>query len=391
MGKKNIVIGIPSYNEETTILHVLSMASMGLQEFYPEYKSMIVVADGGSTDRTVRLAKSFRVNSNIEKKVVKAPRNKGKGATIKKIMQIAKKSNASMLGIIDSDLISIKPSWIDYLLRPIAFGLAEFTVSRYLRDKHDGGITKLLTYPMITMLWSEEIRQPMGGEVGMSSEVIDRCLEHPLFPDDFGIDTFLTTVALANDLKIQGGILDAKFHESTSKYIEPKKHLLGMFHQVTTTLFEMMIYYENEWQRRIPMSFHHAKKPRKLDKYKGPRPTPVSLDQEALWKAGNDIIEGKKRLLKEITGDYSEELKKTMEDMSHLDGDMWAETVIRAASAYKRSRDDKIIEVLGGVWLGRYATYAESTKKMNLNVAELDVHKQMLYFLNKRDLLMEIY
>jgi glycosyltransferase involved in cell wall biosynthesis len=391
MAKKNIVVGIPSFNEEATIVHVLSMVSMGLQTYYPEYKSMIVVADGGSTDRTIRLAKSFRMDSNIEKKVVRAKRNMGKGRTIKKIMQVSQRVDASMLAIVDSDLISIKPSWIDYLLRPIAFGLAEFTVSRYLRDKHDGGITKLLTYPMVTTLWGEEIRQPMGGEVGMSAELVKKCLDHPQFPDDFGIDTFLTTVALANEFKIHGGILDAKFHESTSKYIEPKKHLLGMFRQVTKTLFDLMIYYEKAWKRRKPLPFHEAKRPRKLDRYKGPRPTPVSLDVELLWNAGNEIIEGKKRLLKEITGEDYEELLGQMTGKSHLDGDTWAKTVIRSAAAYKKSKDDKIIEMLGGIWLGRYASFVESTRYMNLNVAELDVHKQMLYFLNERDLLMEIF
>ncbi len=387
MGKKDIVIGIPSYNEDATIIHVMSMVAMGLQEFYPEYKSMIVVADGGSTDRTVRLANSFRVDSNIEKKVVKAPRNKGKGATIKKIMQVSERVHASMVAIVDSDLISIKPSWVDYLLRPIAFGHADFTVSRYLRDKHDGGITKLLTYPMVTMLWGEEVRQPMGGEVGMSSELVKRCLKHPLFPDDFGIDTFLTTVALANDMRVHGGILDAKFHESTSKYAEPKKHLLGMFKKVTKAIFE----HEVEWKKRTPMPFHQAKRPRKLDKYKGPLPTSVTLSRDALWKAGYEILDGKRRLLKEIAGDDYDTLITTMHDKSHLDGDLWAETVVRAAAAYKQNQDDKIIELLGAVWLGRYASFVESTERMNLNVAELDVHKQMLYFLNKRDLLMDIY
>ncbi len=391
MGKKDIIIGIPSYNEEATILHVLSMVSMGLLEFYPEYKSMIVVADGGSTDRTIRLAESFRVDTNIEKKVVKAPKNKGKGRTIKKIMQIAEKSEATMVAIVDSDLISIKPSWVDYLLRPIAFGLADYTWSRYLRDKHDGGITKLLTYPMVTTIWGEEIRQPMGGEVGMSSDVVKKCLEHPLFPDDFGIDTFLTTVALANNLKIHGGIMDAKFHESTAKYVEPKKHLLGMFYQVTKALFDLMIYYEDEWKKRIPLPLHHARRPRKLDRYKGPRPTSVSLDREMFWNTAIDIVGGRRRALKEISGDYYDDLLGRILKKKRIDGDMWAETVVRAAAVYKKSKDDKVIEVLGAVWLGRYASFVESTMNMDLNVSELDVHKQMLYFLNKRELLMDIY
>lgn len=389
--KKDIVIGIPSFNEEATILHVMSMVSMGLQNYYPEYESMILVADGGSTDRTIQLAESFRVDSNIDKKVVRAPKNKGKGRTIKKIMQVSERVDAKMLAIMDSDLLSIKPSWVDYLLRPIVFGLADYTWSRYLRDKHDGGITKLLTYPMITTLWGEEIRQPMGGEVGLSSDLVQKCLDNPLFPDDFGIDTFITTVALANDLKIHGGILDAKFHESTSKYVEPKRHLLSMFNQVATALFELMIYYEKDWKKKTPLPFHHARRPRKLDRYKGPRPTPVSLDRDAFWKASEDIIEGKKRLLKDITGEHYDELMEDITLKKRLDGDAWAETVIRCAAQYKATKDKKIIELLGGIWLGRYATFVESTKYMNLNVTELDVHKQMLYFLNHRDLIMQIF
>ncbi len=295
------------------------------------------------------------------------------------------------VAIIDSDLISIRPSWIDYLLRPISFGLADFTVSRYLRDKHDGGITKLLTYPMVTTLWGEEIRQPMGGEVGMSREVIERCLEHPLFPDDFGIDTFLTTVVLANDLRVHGGILDAKFHESTSKYLQPRTHLLSMFHQVTRTLFELMIFYEDKWRKRSPLPFHQARWPNKLNRYKGPRPTPVSVDREAFWSSGYEIIKNKAGLLNGFPDALYNELLNIIGKRLHLDGDVWAETVIRAAAAFKKTRDEKIIDFLGGVWLGRYATFVNSTMRMNLSVAELDVHKQMLYFLNKRDLVMETF
>ncbi|MFQ5975557.1 MAG: glycosyltransferase family 2 protein [Candidatus Hydrothermarchaeales archaeon] len=391
MGKKDIVIGIPALNEEATILHVLSMVSMGLQEFYPDYKSLIVVADGCSKDRTVHLAKSFRVDSNIEKKVVKAPCNKGKGSTIKKIMQVAEKVDANMLAIMDSDLISIKPSWVDYLLRPIAFGIADFTVSRYIRDRHDGGITKLLTYPMITSLWGEEVRQPMGGEVGMSSEVIRCCLDHPLFPDHFGIDTFLTTVVLVNNFRIHGGILDPKFHESTSKYVDPKSHLLPMFNQVTTTLFDMMVYYEKEWKSRPPLPLVHAGRPRKLDRYKGPQPTPAFIDTAAFGDTAQRIIEDNQDLLKEIDKDLANEVLDRITNKKHFGGGIWAETVIRAATKYKKTKDRGIIELLGGIWVVRYASFVILTQNMDLNVAELDVHKQMLLFLDKRDLLMEIF
>ncbi|MDI6903367.1 MAG: glycosyltransferase [Methanocellales archaeon] len=191
----------------------------GFTRFFPEYDASILVADGNSTDRTIRLAESFRTPPQIEKIVMRKSGETGKGGAIRDIMRVATKAN--MLAIVDNDLISITPSWMDHLLRPIAFGIADFTTPRYIRDKHDGGVTKLLTYPMITTLFGDEIRQPMGGEVGLSSELIRCCLDHPLSPDDWGIDTFITFVALANGLRIQEAPLGPKFHESTSKYVKP--------------------------------------------------------------------------------------------------------------------------------------------------------------------------
>ncbi len=391
MKKKDIVVGIPALNEEATIIHVMSMVSRGLQEFFPEYRSMIVVADGCSTDRTVHLAKDFRVDPSIEKKVVRAPCNKGKGSTIKTILEITEKADADMVAIMDSDLISIKPSWVDFLLRPIAFGVADFTVSRYIRDKHDGGITKLLTYPMVTTLWGEEVRQPMGGEVGLSSDLVRSCLDHPEYPDHFGIDTFLTTVALANNFKIHGGILDPKFHESTSKYVDPEKHLLPMFYQVATSLLDLMVYYEDEWKARQAMPLYQAGRPRKLDRYHGARPTPSHIDTDAFQDTAMNLVSENKSLLKEVMGHRTDEILTAVEGKKHLNGDVWAEAVIRAAAKYKRTKEKDIICLLGGIWVSRYASYVKSTMNMDLNVAELDVHKQMLLFLDKRDLLMGIF
>ncbi|MDI6859544.1 MAG: glycosyltransferase [Methanocellales archaeon] len=57
---RDIVIGVLTKNEECTIIHVLNMVTAGLLDFFPEYDASILVADGNSTDRTIRLAESFR-------------------------------------------------------------------------------------------------------------------------------------------------------------------------------------------------------------------------------------------------------------------------------------------------------------------------------------------
>jgi glycosyltransferase involved in cell wall biosynthesis len=52
IGRADIVIGIPSYNNARTIAHVVRAAHAGLAKYFPQYTSAIVNSDGGSTDGT---------------------------------------------------------------------------------------------------------------------------------------------------------------------------------------------------------------------------------------------------------------------------------------------------------------------------------------------------
>jgi len=57
----DILEGIPCYNNETTIAHVIQMVSHGLATHYKGMRSVIFVADGGSTDDTREMAKEFQL------------------------------------------------------------------------------------------------------------------------------------------------------------------------------------------------------------------------------------------------------------------------------------------------------------------------------------------
>jgi glycosyltransferase involved in cell wall biosynthesis len=57
--KAEILVGIPAYNNEKTIVHVMQMVSHGLYQYFRDRKCVILVADGGSTDDTREVAKEF--------------------------------------------------------------------------------------------------------------------------------------------------------------------------------------------------------------------------------------------------------------------------------------------------------------------------------------------
>ena len=60
----DIVVGIPCYNNDATIVHVLKQVSHGLAKHYKSARSVILISDGGSTDDTLMIAaaasRSFR-------------------------------------------------------------------------------------------------------------------------------------------------------------------------------------------------------------------------------------------------------------------------------------------------------------------------------------------
>src|SRR5437763_1865566 len=59
-----IVLGILSYNDAETIGHVISTAQYGLSRYFPDNRTIIVNADGGSRDGTVEAARSAAPDSD---------------------------------------------------------------------------------------------------------------------------------------------------------------------------------------------------------------------------------------------------------------------------------------------------------------------------------------
>ena len=57
----DILVGIPCYNNQGTIEHVIRMVTHGLHKHYGDFRSVIVVADGGSTDDTRDVSKEFQI------------------------------------------------------------------------------------------------------------------------------------------------------------------------------------------------------------------------------------------------------------------------------------------------------------------------------------------
>ena len=73
--------------------------------------------------------------------------------------------------MVDSDLRSITPEWIELLLAPVLRDRCDFVAPLYLRHKYDGTITNSIVYPLTRSLYGKEVRQPIGGDFGFSGRL----------------------------------------------------------------------------------------------------------------------------------------------------------------------------------------------------------------------------
>lgn len=88
----------------------------------------------------------------------------GKGIAFRLSFEIAARLEAKACVVVDADLRSIAPEWVDHLVRPILFAHYDLVTPFYHRHKYDGTITNNIVYPLTRCLYGQIVRQPIGGE-----------------------------------------------------------------------------------------------------------------------------------------------------------------------------------------------------------------------------------
>lgn len=258
IGSADILVGIPSYNNASTIGHVVRAVQAGIAKYFPDRKAVLVNSDGGSKDGTMRVVEEAMIEDfrpllithrkdTLFKIVTPYHGVPGKGSAFRTVFEIAKALDAKACAVVDSDLRSITPEWIDLLIGPVLSNDYDFVSPYYLRHKYDGTITNSIVYPLTRALYGKRIRQPIGGDFGFSGRLASFYLKHDVWETDiarFGIDIWMTTTAVANDFKVCQSFLGAKIHDPK----EPSSDLSSMLHQVVNSVFELMETYSGVWR-----------------------------------------------------------------------------------------------------------------------------------------------
>jgi len=261
LGHADIMVGIPSFKNAATIGYVVRAAHAGLVQYFPDLKPVLVNSDAGSPDGTQRVVIETEPPDYVERILLVRPTNRldrvtltypeidgvgGKGAALRTIFEIAAALNVQALVVVDSDLRSIVPEWIELLAGPILKGGYDFVTPLYARYKYDGTITNTVTYPLTRALYGHRIRQPIGGDFGVSGDLVRHYLELDDWTEDiskFGIDVWMTTSALTGGYAVCQTRLGAKIHDPK----DPGSDLGPMFRQVVGTILRLAAAHPDAW------------------------------------------------------------------------------------------------------------------------------------------------
>ncbi|MGH7182392.1 MAG: glycosyltransferase, partial [Nitrospiraceae bacterium] len=214
--KIDLLVGLPTFNHASTVGSVVKAIVAGLEASYSSAAMLFVNADGGSQDgtpelvrRTVGDALPVASVQHVVGGMAASPfallglSDSGvpeREEAFRCFFTIAEELQAKACVIIDPNLLSVSPEWIERLAQPVLEKQADYVAPVFRRRRYEGSLTNSLIAPLTRALYGKRLACQTGGGYAFSGKLTNRCLQKDVWEGDaarFGIDSWLTTVAVA--------------------------------------------------------------------------------------------------------------------------------------------------------------------------------------------------
>jgi glycosyltransferase involved in cell wall biosynthesis len=396
----DILVGIPSYNNARTIGHVVRAVQAGFAKYFPEQKCVLVNSDGGSTDGTLDVVRDTTIDDFqsvlLHHRVqptfkIATPYHgiPGKGSAFRTIFEIADILDVKACAVVDSDLRSITPEWIELLLKPVMSGDFDYVSPLYLRHKYDGTITNSIVYPLTRALYGKRIRQPIGGDFGFSGPLARFYLTKDVWESDvarYGIDIWMTTTAVANDFRVAQAFLGAKIHDPK----DPGADLSAMLFQVTGAAFDLMDIYADVWKKvksseKVPtFGFRYAV---------GVEAVNVNVDAmiERFRLGVRELCDIWRMFLPDETVSFLKRSCDAPKDECTIPDEQWVDIIYAFSRAFHERvlNHEHLLKSLTPLYIGRVASFVRETWNSDSEEVEERIERLCGVFEERKPLLIE--
>ncbi len=394
----DILVGVPSYNNARTIGHVVKAVQAGFAKYFPDRKCVLVNSDGGSTDGTMEVVQNTALDDYqavlLHHRVepvykITTPYHgiPGKGSAFKTIFEISDALQVKACAVVDADLRSITPEWVELLVKPVLQGGADYVAPLYHRHKYDGTITNSVVYPLTRALYGKRVRQPIGGDFGFSGELARFYLTKEVWETDvarYGIDIWMTTTAVANNFRTCQAFLGAKIHDPK----DPGADLSAMLYQVVGATFDLMETYESIWKtvqgsEAVPtVGFQYAV---------GLEPVQVNLTRmiERFRLGVKELMDIWKVFLPPETTDLLQTLGLLPKGRFRIPDEVWVDLIYHFALAahQKVINKEHLLKSLTPLYIGKTASFVAETSASDAPEVEKKIERLCTMFEEKKSFL----
>jgi len=195
VGEVDLLIGIPSYNNATTLGQTLQSVEESLRQNFVRERAVILNVDGGSADETRQIFvqssdrrdvahKGLTSLRTIHRISCEYDRSPSQGIALRNVVAAADLLRAKACAVVSPATANLTPSWVANLLRPVYREGLDFVAPLYVRSRFQGLLARDLLYPVSRAVFGQRIRELYSDEWGFSGRLASRCLEKDVWHED---------------------------------------------------------------------------------------------------------------------------------------------------------------------------------------------------------------
>jgi hypothetical protein len=372
-----IAVAWLTYNNADTVSAVAAAAARGAADRFPGASITFIVADAGSSDGTPALLGAAGLPTVVtthesppaERVATPFHGVPGRGAALHDALAAAHRLGARVLLLLEPDVISLAPEWIDRLATPVWEEKADFVAPAYARHRFDGTITNLLIAPLVRALYGRRVHQPLGGQQALSGRLVEHLLLHPKW--DWGgrelADVWILGTAIADGFSVWEAWLGQRVVRSRTRTTD----LPAMVAQTLGGVLTVMDRHDDLW-REVRGSEPLPAVGEALLPDVEPRPVNVEQMLRAFRQGLRDLTPVWEHVLApETLGDVLSLEAADGSDFRFPD-DLWARVVYDAALGYHYAviHREHLLRSLVPLYLGRTAAYVLSTQARSAAASE---------------------
>jgi len=264
--KVDLMIGLPSFNQSATIGSVVESTLAGLKASLAHASTLVVNVDVGSQDGTPDIVK--RTVGNLLPVALVKPVTEGVSAkpfflnrlsysgmpgreeAFRALFGISERLEAKACVVIDASVRSVTKEWIDLLARPVLEKGADYVAPLFRRQRYEGSLTNNLIAPLTRALYGKRVACQTGGGYGFSGKLASFYLGKEFLWDGdaarFGIDSWLTTVAVAEGYQVWQARLGNRIQDTKAGAVDVSM----MVAQAVGASYHYMERYQDVWEKQ---------------------------------------------------------------------------------------------------------------------------------------------